>query len=110
MATTFKHQIMHAYQSGDPYHVLEAAESPYTVCQVVTFDPEKEDTTLAILRTRGGWIEQAPGRHDFAVIHAGGGRKVTITPANQHEIMAQLHQQLRDAAQYWADHGPEFTT
>jgi len=89
---------------GKPFHILTAQEYPWLNVQVVTFAPSDHNDAIAKLKAQKtiGWVIEHPDRRDFAVIHAGGSGQLQFTQENHRQIIADMKQCLRNAAEWWA--------
>ncbi len=99
---TYSYKIME--KDGKQFHLLTANEYPWINIQVVTFEPETHDESIAKLKKHiGNWVIEYPGRCDFAIIQAGGTKQpLNITQENAHQVAMDIHMCLEYAAECWA--------
>lgn len=83
--------------------ILEGQDYPFLNIQVIPTDPANRATIHEALKRTHGFIIEAPGREDFCVVQAGGGKSIEINKRNFNEVAIAIRKSLEEAAAYWAE-------
>ena len=93
-------------ESGTSAILLEGQEYPYLNIQVIPTNPQNRSAIHEALKRTHGFVIEAPGREDFCVVQAGGGKSVEINQSNFNEVVIAIRKNLEEAAAYWAEKHP----
>ena len=87
--------------------ILEGKDYPFLNIQVIPTTPADRASIHKELLKTHGFVIEAPGREDFCVVQAGGGRTIEVNRKNYREVILAIRRNLEDAAAYWAENHPK---